>query len=200
MANLSLILLAVIGIMFVLQMVTGMDGAITSLFVFIPSVAFTQPWRFITSMFLHGGMMHLFFNAYALFLFGTILENKVSTRDYLIIFFGAGFLGSFLYFLTYVVGIIPSIPALGASGAIYGVLGAVAVLLPRLRIFLWFFPLEMRYAVIVWVIIETLGTFDISSGVASAAHLGGLVFGIAYAWYLKKKFTEEQPTTGWMHG
>ena len=189
MANLSLYLLAVIGIVFVLQL---MIPGLTELFVFVPALAFTQPWRFLTSMFLHAGIMHIFFNAYALFLFGTILESRISSRDYLIIFFAAGFLGGFLYYLTYVIGLIPSIAALGASGAIYGILGAVAVFLPNLRIFVWFIPMRMREAAILWLAIEFLGTFDISSGIASAAHLGGLLFGLGYGWYLKKKAKEAQ--------
>lgn len=184
MANVSLYLLAAIGIFFVLQLIMP---AFTDDFIFDPTLAISQPWRFVTSMFLHASITHIFFNAYALFLFGIILERKVSARDYLIIFFGAGLLGGFLYHLTYLLGIIPPIPALGASGAIYGILGAVAVLMPDLRIFFWFIPMRMRDAAILWVIIEFLGSLDISSGVASAAHLGGLLFGIAYAWHLKQK-------------
>ena len=160
---------------------------------FDPLVALTQPWRFVTSMFLHGSVMHIFFNAYALFIFGSILERKVSSKDYLIIFFGAGLIGGFLYYLTYVLGIIPPIPALGASGAIYGILGAVAVLIPDLVIFFWFFPMKIRYAAILWVVLEFMGTFDITSGVASAAHLGGLLFGIAYAWFLSRREPEFHP-------
>jgi len=184
MVNLSTKLLVIIAVIFILQL---LDFGITSAFIFDPSIAFLEPWRFITSMFLHADTMHIFFNAYALFLFGSVLERKVNQKDYLIIFFGAGLLGGLLYYATYLLGIIPPIPALGASGAIFGLLGAVAVLLPNLRIFFFFIPMSMRHAAILWFIIEFLGTFDISSGIASAAHLGGLIFGIAYAWSLKKK-------------
>ncbi|MBD3210298.1 rhomboid family intramembrane serine protease [Candidatus Micrarchaeota archaeon] len=188
MANLSTTLLMIIGAIFIFQMVS--DG-ITEALIFVPSLAFQEPWRFVTSMFLHGGLMHLFFNAYALFLFGSILERKVSRQEYLLIYFGAGLVGGVAYYLTYVLGIIPSIPALGASGAIYGLLGAVAVLLPNLRIFVWFIPMTMRQAAILWLVVEFLGTFNISSGIASAAHLGGLVFGLIFAWYLKKSQADE---------
>jgi membrane associated rhomboid family serine protease len=187
MANLSTWLLAIIGIVFVFQL---MSDSVTNAFIFDPAVALTQPWRFLTSIFLHGGLTHIFFNGYALFMFGSILETKVSKKDYLIIFFGAGLLGGILYYATYLLGIIPPIPALGASGAIYGLLGAVAVLMPDLRIFFWFFPMKMRDAAILWFLMEFLGTFDVSSGIASAAHLGGLIFGVVYAWYLKNKAQE----------
>jgi len=186
MGNLSTYLLLAIGLIFIVQLSTGgFDGPFTRALDFDPLLAFSQPWRFVTCIFLHGGLLHLVFNAYALLMFGTVLESRVSSRDYLIIFFGAGIIGSLLYFLTYAFGIIPPIPALGASGAIYGILGAVAMVLPDLRIFFWFIPMRMREAAILWFILELLGSFDTSSGVASAAHVGGLIFGLAYGWYLK---------------
>ncbi len=197
--NLSTALLAVMGIAFLFQMVS-VD--FTAAFIFIPTIALQEPWRFISSMFLHGDMMHIFFNAYALFLFGSILERKISQRDYLIIFFGAGIIGGLLYFAmsltefasmctTISGGEIPC-PALGASGAVYGLLGAVAVMLPNMRIFVFFMPMPMRYAAILWFAISFFGTFtDDGSGIGHAAHLGGLLFGIAYAWFLSRKGTQE---------
>ncbi len=189
MANISTYLLAAIGLFFVLQLIIP---PFTDAFIFDPLLAFSEPWRFLTSMFLHGSMTHIFFNAYALFVFGSVLETQVGRRDYLAIYFGAGLLGGFLYFMTYVLGIIPPYPALGASGAIYGILGAVAIMLPDMRIFFWFFPMKMRHAAILWVVFEFLGTFNIASGIASAAHLGGLIFGLAYAWYLKNRSMPEE--------
>lgn len=184
MSNLSTYLLVAIGISFILQLAVP---GFTEAFVFSPLHALSEPWRFLSSMFLHSTerLDHIFFNAYALFMFGSILESRISQKDFLTIFFVGGLIGGALYYLTYVIGIIPPIPALGASGAIYAVLGAVAVLLPNLRIFMWFFPMRMQHAAILWVAIEFLGTFDASSGVGSAAHLGGLLFGLAYAVWLK---------------
>lgn len=190
MANLSTYLLLIIGGMFILQMLIP---PLTDMLDLNPLLTASEPWRLLTSIFLHGGMMHIFFNAYALFIFGSILETRVSRRDYLVIFFGAGLLGSLLYYATYMLGIIPPIPALGASGAIYGILGAVAVILPDLRIFFWFFPMKIRYAAILWVALEFMGTFDISSGIASAAHLGGLMFGLAFAWLISRRPHDPRP-------
>lgn len=194
MANLSTTLLMIIGIVFILQAVSD---EVNYLFIFIPTIALSEPWRFVSSMFLHGGLMHLFFNAYALFLFGSILERKVTKKEYLVIFFGAGLLGGLLYYLTIFTPFAPMCddgfggtwpcPAWGASGAVFGILGAVAVLLPNMRIFVWFIPMSMRQAAVFWIVLEFLGTFNPDSGIASAAHLGGLFFGLAYAWYLKNK-------------
>jgi len=194
MGNISQYLLGAIALIFIAQLVTGLDdGPITKGFDFQPLLAFSEPWRFITSMFLHGGFTHILFNALALFMFGMILDRKVSSRDFLIIYFGAGIIGGLLYYATYLLGIIPPIPALGASGAIYGILGAVAILMPDLQIFFYFIPMKIRYAVILWIAIEFMGTFDIGSGIASAAHLGGLIFGIAYGYYLKSRQQGQAP-------
>ncbi|MDD5339842.1 MAG: rhomboid family intramembrane serine protease [Candidatus ainarchaeum sp.] len=186
----SVNLLIALGIVFVLQLIIP---PLTGAFIFDPALALSQPWRFVTSMFLHADPTHIFFNGFALLMFGPLLERKVSARDFLIIYFGAGLLGGLLYYLTYAVGIIPPIPALGASGAIYGILGACAVLFPDVRIFfMGIVPMSMRTAAVAWFLMEFLGTFSIDSGVASAAHLGGLIFGLACAWYLRGR-KEEQP-------
>ena len=75
-----------------------------------------QPWVFITSCFLHGDIMHLFFNSFALLMFGPYLEREIGARNFVILFFLAGIAGNITYFLTIVMGIIPPVPALGASG------------------------------------------------------------------------------------
>jgi len=182
MTSVSFILLVVMVICFIAQMAVPW---FTNAFIFDPSVAFSQPWRFITSIFLHGSAMHIFWNGYALFMFGSILERVVSKIQFLTLFFVSGIVGSLLYYLTIVFGLIPPIPALGASGAIYGILGALAILTPNLTLFFFFFPLRIKDAAILWVVLEFLGSFNASSGIASAAHLGGLVFGLLYGKYMK---------------
>jgi len=185
-------LLLLIGIIFIFQLLIP---NLTETFYFIPAVAMAQPWRFLTSMFLHDptGLTHIFFNAYALYLFGTILERRINAKDYLIIYFGAGILGGLCFYATYLLGIIPDIPALGASGAIYGIMGAVAILMPEVRLFVIFLPMSIRQAAVVWIVLEFLGTFNPDSGIASAAHLGGLFFGLIYAWLIKGSSIKPSP-------
>lgn len=177
-------LLLTLGFIFILQMVFPF---IENLFVFVPSLAFSEPWRFITSMFLHADLTHLFFNCYALFMFGSILESRVNKTEFLSIYFISGLAGGLLYLMTIYLGIIDPNPALGASGAIYGILGAVAIMLPELTIFMWFFPMKMKYAAILWALIEFAGSFNRYSGIGSAAHLGGLIVGALIALYLKNQ-------------
>jgi len=193
MSNLTTTLLAAIGIAFVLQL---MFPFFTDALDFDPALALTQPWRFITSIFLHASLLHIFFNTYALFMFGSLLERKVSGLEYLIVFFGAGLAGGISYYMTYMLGM-TTMPALGASGAIYGIMGATAILLPEIRLFMLFFPMSIRQAAVVWIVLEFLGTFDTSSGIASAAHLGGLLFGLACGWYLQRQRRYEVPEFTW---
>ncbi|MGB9635300.1 MAG: rhomboid family intramembrane serine protease, partial [Candidatus Micrarchaeia archaeon] len=151
------------------------------------AVALEQPYRFITSIFLHGGFAHIFYNMFAMFMFAPLLEHKVGTKHFIIILLLSGITGSVLYYITVLLGIIPPLPALGASGAIYGILGALSILMPDLVIYFWFFPMKMRNAAILWILIEFIGSFNPYSGIASAAHLGGLLFGIAYANLMLKR-------------
>ncbi|HLD62266.1 MAG TPA: rhomboid family intramembrane serine protease [Candidatus Norongarragalinales archaeon] len=179
----STLMLVLLVAVFVLQ--TAISG-FTELFWFNPAAVATQPWGFFTSMFLHGGLAHLFFNGFALLMFGPFLEQRIGSRKFLELFLAAGIAGSVFYFLFVLAGITPALPALGASGAIYGILGALAVLAPNLVVFVMFVPMPMRYAAILWVAIEFLGTFNPASGIANAAHLGGLFLGFVYAYYFFK--------------
>ena len=174
----SMIILALLALVFMLQFF--LQG-FTQLFWFNPSLAATQPWGFVTSIFLHGSLMHLVFNGFALLMFGPFLEQRIGSRRFLELFFAAGIVGSVFYYLFVLAGVTPPLPALGASGAIYGILGALAILTPNLTVLVWFIPMSMRQAAVFWVLLEFLGTFNAGSGIASAAHLGGLFVGLAYA-------------------
>ncbi|MGV8085811.1 MAG: rhomboid family intramembrane serine protease [Candidatus Bilamarchaeum sp.] len=187
MTNISTNLTIFIAICFVIQLLYSPTFQL--MFQLSPNLAILQPWRFVSSMFLHDPIdfIHILLNSYALIMFGSILERQISRKDYLVIFFGAGILGGILYWLTYVLGLIGPLPAIGASGAIYGLMGALAILLPDLTIFLWFIPIKMRYAAILWFFLELVGILQTSvSGIASAGHLGGLIFGVLYAYFAIK--------------
>lgn len=178
--KISFALLGIIIVVFLLQMAVP---GFTEAFYFNPG----QPnaWMFITSIFLHGGLVHILFNGYALFMFGPFLENRMGQQKFLMFFIAAGIVGNILYYATILLGIIPPIPALGASGAIYGVLGALAIIEPNMRLLFWgIIPMSIGTLTVVWIITETIGSFNPYSGVGSAAHLGGLLFGLAYAKFL----------------
>lgn len=182
-----------LGALFVLFLAQMAVPGLTEALYFDP--AHLQPWMFITSVFLHGGIMHLLFNAYALFAFGPTLEERLGRERFLLFYLAAGVVGNLLFWGTILLGIIPPVPALGASGAIYGILGALSVLAPHLVLLFWgIIPVPIRTLTALWIITEALGSFDATSGIGSAAHLGGLLFGIAAAWALSKMERPELPS------
>lgn len=144
------------------------------------------PWQLVTYSFLHGDFGHLFFNMFAVFMFGMQLERAWGQRRYVV------------YYLTCVIGaalmqiIVQQIeggiyPTIGASGGVFGLLLAYGVMWPRNKIFMIFLPvpIEARWFVLIYGAIELLfGVTRTMPGVAHFAHLGGMIFGavLLYRW------------------
>jgi len=143
----------------------------------------SQPWTIITSMFMHGSSSHLLFNMYALLLFGTLIEQKIGSKRFLLLYFSSGIIGA----LTFII-IRPGASAIGASGAIMGLLGMTIMVLPKMRVLFFFLvPMSMRTAGIIFAFIDIIGLFNPNNGIANSAHLGGLIVGLLYGWYLINK-------------
>ena len=174
---------------FVLQLAFSTKEGVdwfTSLFAFTPALALMQPWTFVTAIFLHGGFWHIFLNMFTLSMFGPLLERKIGSRKFLLLYFGTGILGNIGFFLL---SADPAIPGLGASGAIYGILCALAVLEPNIPVYMFFFtPLPLWMAAVIWAMLNFMGTvFDLAGGIGYSAHLAGLFAGAAYAYSERKK-------------
>ncbi|MDX2912731.1 rhomboid family intramembrane serine protease [Streptomyces griseiscabiei] len=131
----------------------------------LQGVAEGQWYRLVTSMFLHGSVMHIAFNMLSLWWIGGPLEAALGRARYLTLYFVSGLAGSALTYLLAE----PNQASLGASGAIFGLFGATAVLMRRLRY-------DMR-PVIILLVINLVITFGWSS-IAWQAHVGGLVGGV----------------------
>jgi membrane associated rhomboid family serine protease len=154
----------------------------------------TMPWMFVTSIFMHGGFEHIFFNMLMLFMFGVTLERMIGGKWFLFVFLTAGIVGN-LGYLGYCMATGNPDPAIGASGAIYGVFACLTVLAPQIRVYLFFFiPLRIVHALILFAAIDIL-FFSANDNVAHAAHLAGLVVGLAFAFYIKKLIRERQAYT-----
>jgi len=134
--------------------------------------SFKEPWRFLTSIFLHGSFIHLMSNLFALLFFGIILEKTVGSNRFLGIYLISGVLANVVTFNFY-----PS--SLGASGAIMGVIGALAVIKPLMTVWAFGMILPMAVAAVVWVVIDAVGIF-IPSNIGHIAHLSGIVFGAIF--------------------
>lgn len=131
----------------------------------VQGVAEGQWYRLVTSMFLHGGLMHIAFNMLSLWWIGGPLEAALGRARYLTLYFASGLAGSALTYLLAA----PNQLTLGASGAVFGLFGATAVLMRRLKY-------DMR-PVIILLVINLVITFG-WSGIAWQAHVGGLVGGV----------------------
>ena len=146
----------------------------------------TQPYRLFTSMFLHGGFLHLLLNMFALFIFGPDVERVLGRIKYLILYFGSGLAADYFH-AYFILSFFPAknlltVPSIGASGAIFGVMAAYAVLFPfrRLMIFIGF-PIVAPAVVAVFVMAALqflYALFTPFSEVAYAAHIGGFLAGL----------------------
>lgn len=147
-----------------------------------------QIWRFLTSIFLHSGMLHLLYNLFALGLFGLLLEKKIGSRNLLIVFFSSGIIANLIAINFYS-------SSLGASGAIYGILGCLTILDPFMMIWSFGIIMPLFIASIVWIIGDLLGVFGLSSGnIGHIAHLSGVIIGILFGlfWFRKYRTKRER--------
>lgn len=143
----------------------------------------------ITSMFLHGGWLHLIGNMWFLWVFGSHIEDAMGSAKFLIFYLISGVASAAVQFLT---SLGSPVPTIGASGAIAGVMGAFLILYPRVRvvtlifilIFVTTIDIPAAFMLIYWFALQLLsGLGSLTSvsqaqGIAWFAHVGGFVAGI----------------------
>ena len=139
----------------------------------------------LTSMFMHGGWLHIFGNMLFLWIFGDNVEHRVGHIPYLVFYIAAGLVASLAQILVDTDSVIPT---LGASGAISGVLGAYLVMFPtnRVTVLMLRFPMQVPALVAIglWAAFQVIsgaaafGTAGEGGGVAYMAHIGGFVAGL----------------------
>ena len=179
---------------------------------FYPTSPFFRWWQPVTHLFMHGGFMHIFFNMYAVYIFGSVLERIWGTKKFLIYYFVTG-LGAALvhtgvewlqmqYWMAAAaegstaaltsIHALKMTPTVGASGAVFGLLMGYAMLYPDSIMTLIFPPISMKakWFVLIYAAIELLtGITGTGAGIAHFAHLGGLIFGFLLIYYWKKRRT-----------
>lgn len=172
-----------------------------------------NPAQLITYMFMHGGFSHIFFNMFAVFMFGPILEQTWGPKRFLFYYvlcgIGAGIIQEGVQYIQYATelshyaqvnigtGIIPMeeylnmMTTVGASGAVYAILLAFGMLYPNNQLFIFPlpFPIKAKFFVIGYAAIELWSGLANSAGdnVAHFAHLGGMLFGLILILYWRKK-------------
>lgn len=154
---------------------------------------------FVTSFFLHAGIIHLAGNMYFLLAFGHAVENFLRPLRYLTLIALAALIGDLAH-----IALDPNsqTPSIGASGGISGVIAFYALNFPRMRLaflmrwgFVWFrwIRLQAWFAFVLWVLFQFIGTLEQKAGmssVSSAAHLGGAVMGVV-AWIVWRRPNSE---------
>ncbi|MBR9921990.1 MAG: rhomboid family intramembrane serine protease [Bacteroidetes bacterium] len=168
---------------------------------FFPQSEFFKPYQIVTHMFMHADLTHLFFNMFALFMFGPPLEQALGPKRFLIFYFVTGFGALLLHMgVTWLeLNGLPvqsqdafrlvNTPVLGASGAVFGLLAGFGMLFPNTRIMLLIPPIPMKakYFVLIYAVLELfLGLGNFASGVAHFAHVGGALFGFLLILYWRR--------------
>ena len=148
-------------------------------------------WTFLTSMFMHGNFFHLFINMFSLFFVGSLIQKILGYKRYLSFYLIAGiFSGAFFVLASLIFPAEFNLYAVGASGALFGLIGLMIFLTPNLPVYMMFIPIpiKIKYAapgmlILLWLI-SVAGNIPIGN----TAHLGGLIAGLIYGFYLKIKY------------
>jgi membrane associated rhomboid family serine protease len=163
----------------------AVQPAIANLFVFYPPLLLVRPWTVITYMFLHGGMMHLFFNMLTLFFFGPAVETRLGARSFTWLYFLSGLAGAVFSFIFS-----PGSPIIGASAGVFGVGLAFAYFWPDTPIHIWgIIPVPAKILVILTTVMSIWSGFGGRGGnIAHFAHLGGYAGAYLYLkWWDRKR-------------
>jgi membrane associated rhomboid family serine protease len=143
-------------------------------------------WQLFTFQFLHQAPVpwHLLFNCLGLYFFGRAVEDTLGSAGFLRVYFLSGLFGGIVQLLTTLLPRHMDIPVVGASAGVMGLLGAYATLFPTrdVTVFIFVFPITLRAQYLFWgaLIFSLYGTIVPFSNVAHAAHLGGILMGVAY--------------------
>ncbi len=160
----TFVIVAITVLVWFAQLATGgVNGPVTAALLFNPSLVAAEPWRLVTTMLVHGGILHIGFNMWAVWIFGQILERMLGSWRFVALYVISGIVGSMAVTL-----IAPQTSVIGASGAIFG-------------LFACFFVLQHSLggnAVQILVVIAlNLVIGFIVPGIAWQAHVGGIVGG-----------------------
>jgi membrane associated rhomboid family serine protease len=176
-------------IAFLLQLYIG--EALLQQFALWPLGTLFQPWQIVTYAFLHGSFAHIFFNMFALFMFGRPLEYFWGSRRFTVYYFACVIAAGATQLWTSVLANSTE-ATVGASGGVFGLLLAFAMYFPRQRITLLFPPIPMPawlFVSLYGVLELVLGVTNTQAGVAHFAHLGGMLGGALVILYWRARRT-----------
>jgi membrane associated rhomboid family serine protease len=160
---------------------------------FSPRAALTQPWTFVSYLFVHAGLLHLLANMLMLYVFGTAVESRMGSRNFILYYLFCG-TGAAVFSLL-LAGFMPVAPFVGASGAVLGVAVAFAYFWPEaeLIVFPIPFPIKARTLVIGLVVFDVVASrLWPNDGIAHLAHVGGALFG--YLFFRVQSLSRRSPS------
>ena len=169
-------------------------------------------YQFLTYMFLHGSFMHIFFNMFALWMFGSVIERVWGPKKFLFYYIccgiGAGLTQELVQYINYTMTDLAAYQyvdtgsvklttdayinlwtTIGASGAVYGILLAFGMIFPNERLFIIPipFPIKAKWLIVGYIVIEIFSALQgPGDGIAHMAHLGGMLFGFMLIRYWQK--------------
>lgn len=157
------------------------------IFALRPSIAFSGFfWQFITYIVIHANFAHIFINMFVLFMFGPVVERKIGDKNFLALYLFSGIISALLHILlTFGEDIL----MLGASGSTFGVMAAYAYLYPKNWIIVFPGIPVPAYILVIFLIFFELfsGIFGTEPGIANFGHVGGIIGGLLFMYYWKKK-------------
>jgi len=171
--------------------------AIEALFALQAGGLLFRPWTFVTYMFLHANLSHIFWTMLGLYFFGPILEARLGGPRFLRLYLVSGVVGGlcWLIFTALPLGGVGAL--IGASGGVFGVQLAFAYFWPRQPIYIWgIVPIEARWLVVIMTVVSLFfGLGGGGGGVAHFAHLGGFLGGFLYLKWMERH--QQAPLREW---
>jgi len=142
-------------------------------------------WQFLTYQFMHGGLLHLVVNLWAIYVFGNEVELALGRRSFLTLYLGSGIVGGIVQTLAaFAFRGEFAAPVVGASAAAFGLAAAFSLLFPdRLLLLFFIIPIRAKYLLVISGLLTMYGLMFPGGNIAHAAHLGGILTGIIYVRY-----------------
>ncbi|HVU08586.1 MAG TPA: rhomboid family intramembrane serine protease [Verrucomicrobiae bacterium] len=187
--SLTVALLIVNAIVFLIQLVAshsprGLESEWNYFALSLNGLKHGYVWQLLTFQFMHAGWMHIIFNSLAIYFFGRPVEMALGSGRFLTLYLASGVIGGLVQMLFAF--LFPSFDGavVGASAGASGLIAAFAVMNweQRFTLLIYFFPVNMRGKTLLWVSIAlaVVGILTPNSGIANAAHLGGILTGFFY--------------------
>jgi membrane associated rhomboid family serine protease len=185
-------LIAANAVVLLLSLTIFTPESVAALGAFDPALGLERPWTVVTYMFVHGGLLHLFGNMLALFTFGSAVESRMGSRQFLLYYLYCG-LGAALFALA-LAQVTHVSPFVGASGAVLGAAVAFAMYWPDAEVIVFPFPVPLKARTLVAVLVgfdAVAGLLNWAPGISHVAHVGGAIAG--YLFFRLQTITQRRP-------